>query len=132
MLMCIFQKILSILCDKSDHMVILFSFSVNIDGKIWLICCKIHSFSILIISFLFKLSCLLHIEHRIFTFRKISRNYLVGLIPFIGSDIHFKGLYEFTCFDIILLCKIKLSYFSIVLCDFFVVRTRDFWRLVCN
>lgn len=57
---------------------------------------------------------------------------MIGLIPLVGSDIHFKSLNEFSCIDEVLFSQIKLTDFGIMSSDLLVVRSTDLRRLVSN
>ena len=72
MLMSVLKQVFSELSDQSDHVVILFGLSVDIDSKIWLIGCQVHSFGILEVTFIFELSGFLYIKHGVFGFREVS------------------------------------------------------------
>lgn len=130
--MSILQEILSEFGNQSDHVIVLLSLSVDINGKIWLVGGKIHSFGVLVIAFFFELSSLLYVEHGVLRLREISGNDLVGLIPFVCPNVHFEGLYELACVHIVLFGKIKLSYLSIVLSDLLIVWSRNFWWLILH
>jgi len=107
--MCVLEQVLSELGDKPDHVVVLLGFSVDIDGEIWLVGSEIHSLSIFVVALSFKFSCLLDVEEGVFRFWKISGNNLIGLIPFVGSNIHLEGLDKLTSIYVVFLGEIELS-----------------------
>ena len=72
MLVGLLEEILSILGDKSDHVIVLSGFSVDTDGKIRLVGCEVHSFSVLVVSFGFEFSSFVDVEHGVFRLRKVS------------------------------------------------------------
>jgi len=113
-------------------MIVLFGFSINVNSKTWLIGGKIHSFCIFVISFIFKFSSFLYIQHSVLRFRKISWNNLISLVPFISSDIHLKCFNKFSSINIIFFSKIKLSHFRVMLSYLFIIGSWNFRRLIGN
>jgi len=130
-LMSILEQIFSELGNKPDHVIILLCLSVDVNSKIWLVCCQVHSLRILVVTFLFKLSSFLDIEHCVLLLWKVSWDYLIRLIPFVCSNVHFKCLYELTSVHIVLLGEIELSYFRVMLGNLLVVWSSNLWWLVC-
>ena len=111
-------------------MVVLLCLPVDVDGKIWLVSCQVHPLCILVITFFFEFSSLLDIEHGILRLGQIAGYHLIGLVPFVGTNIHLEGLDKFTSVDIVLLCQVQLPHLGVVLRDLFVVGPSDLWRLV--
>jgi len=70
-----------------------------------------------------------YLNKSIFALRQIPCDNIVGLIPLISSYIHLKGFDKLTGIDVVLLSKIKLSNFSVVFSDSFVIGSGNFRRL---
>lgn len=130
--MSVFQKVFSILSNKSYHMIILFSILIHIDRKIRFICSQIHFLGIFKSLFSFKFLSFFDIKHRVFWFREISWNQFICLFPFICYYIHFKGFNITSWFDEIFFCEIELSDISIMMGYFCIERSSNFFRLSLN
>jgi hypothetical protein len=130
MAMGILQQVFSELGHKSDHVVVLLGLSVDVDGKIRFVGSKVHSLGVLIITLVFEFSCFLNVKHSVLRLWKVSRDYLVGLIPLVGSDIHLESFNKLSCVDIVLLSEIELSNLGIVLGDLLVVWSSNFRWLI--
>ena len=128
----VLEKVLAELGHQADHVVVLLSLLVHVDGKVWLVSTQVHALCILEEAFTFELASLLHIEHCVLRFREITRNNLIGLVPLVAADIHFKGFNKFSSIDEVFFSKIKLSDLSVVSSDLFVVRSADLRRLISN
>jgi hypothetical protein len=117
---------------QADHVVVLFSFFVHVDGKIGLIGTQVHTFCVLEESFSLEFTGFLNIEHGVLRFWEVARDNLIGLVPLVAPHIHLKCLNEFTSIDEVFLSEIKLSDLSIVSSNLLIVRSADFRWLISN
>lgn len=83
-------------------------------------------------SFTLKLSCFLYLDVRVFTFRKISSNHCVGLVPLVCTNIHFKCLNKLTSLNKVFFSEIKLTALSIMTRNLFEIWTGHFCLLTWN
>jgi len=82
--------------------------------------------------FSFKFLSFFDVEHCVLGLREISGDEFVCLLPLVGDYIHFKGFNVASRLDEVLLCKVELADICIMMSDFSVERSSDFFWLALN
>jgi len=84
------------------------------------------------VGFTLKFTSFVDLNLSVLTFRKVSGDNKLSLIPFVSTDIHFEGFDILTSVDEVFLSKVKLAYFSVMLSNLSVVGSSNLWGLVLN
>jgi len=99
----ILQQLLPKLSHESDHVVILLSFLIHIDREVRLVGSQIHFLGIFEDVFRLELAGLLDVEHSVLGFGEVTGNHLVGLVPFVGADVHLESVHVLASLDVVFL-----------------------------
>ena len=128
--MSVLEQVHTELHDQADHLVIHLGLLVHVDGEIGLISRQVHPFGLLVVTFTFELSGFGYLDDGVLRLRQVASNNLVGLIPLVGTDIHFKSFNEFLGLNEIFLGKVHLSNFGVVTSDLLEVGSGNLGLLV--
>jgi hypothetical protein len=84
------------------------------------------------VSFTLKFTSFVDLDLSVLTFREVSGDNKLSLIPFVSTDIHFESFDVLTSVDEVFLSEVELAYFSVMLSNLSVVGSSNLWGLVLN
>lgn len=125
----VFEQVLSIFSYQSNHIVILTDFFVHLNSQIWFLNCDEEFFCVLEIGSRFQFLTLLNVKLNDVIRWEIVFGQSKSLIPFLGTNVHFKGIYWLSSLQEIFLSKILLSNLAVMFGDLSEKRSADFRTL---
>jgi hypothetical protein len=125
----VFEQILAISTDQTDHIVVGGSFLVHLNSLIRDFSRDVEFLSVFKVAFFFQTLRLTRVEFLDFVLRQIVSSDFISQIPFLGVDVHLEGVHRLSSKKVILFSQILLTNLTVVFSDLTIERSRHFRTL---